>query len=327
MPALVDKLVIDHGLLTDIEASYGGGGSPAGATDAILLEEPVEVSLQYGNTGDRTPGLGAGGLIQRAAPTGRHGSFTVPVLGRGLGSAYTAGTDEVPDLQDLLRMCGHDAARSGTTPNTKWDFTPNTTNTDSGVLEAYGRGERFVATGAMGSMNFTLEGYWRFDFDLLATFAQPTEVALPALTVNASLIPPKAENISLSFFGETALVCRRIEFAQNRTLANRLNLNAAEGHEGVQGTRRAPRVTLLLEQPAFSKLNLWNLWETAAQGALSFAVDGGTANKLAFSAPQVSISEPPTLEEEDDIAMMSVVVECLQTAPGADDDYTLTFDE
>lgn len=327
MPALADKLTISHGLLTDIEASYGGGGSPAGSTDAVLIEEPIDVALAYAHDGSRNPALGAGGLLQRAAPAGRHGSFTVPILGRGLGAAYTAGSDEVPDLQDLIRMCGHDATRSGTTPNTLWTFAPNTLNTDSGVLEGYTRGEKFVATGCMGSMRFILEGSWRFEFDLSATFAQPVESALPTLTLDASLIPPKAENISLDINGETALVVRRIEFNQNRTLANRMNQNAAGGHEGFQGTRRAPQLTVLIEQPAFSKINPYSLFEAATAMAVSFGVDGGTGNKIAFAADQAIIAQAPGYDEEDDIALLTLVFDLAQTAPGAEDDYALTFDE
>ena len=322
MPALPDKLTIKHGLLTDIEASYGGGGSPVAATDAVLVEEAIDVALGYVHDGSRSPEVGAGGIFQRTTPGGRHATFPVAVLGRGSGSAYASAGDEVPDLQDLLRMAGNDM----TFTTDHWDAEPNTLSADSGVLEGYSDGQKYVLTACVGTMGFVIDGpsFMRFEFELSATLAVPTDLAVPALTISVTPQPPKAENITLSIFAETGLICRRLEFAMNRDVGSRANINAA-AHEGFIGGRRAPQLTALVEAVDLSTWNPYTAYDAATVGVISFGLGSAAGNQIDFLASQAQLAQAPTMDEDDPVSLWSLVFDLGQTAPGADDDYKITF--
>ena len=334
MASQAEKLLITHGILAKIETSYGAGGSPTGADDAILVEERVEVTPMFNVDGERSPGTGQGGRYLKVAPGGRHAEFTVPVLGRGSNVAYAA--DEFPDdVHVFLRASGHSVVTDATPSSESQTYTPDTTPDGSVVIEAYTRAEKFTLAGVLGSMAFAIDGpsFTRFDFECQGILeADPTDAVVPALTI-ASHQPPKAESIGLFVGDYVAPRVKGVRFTQNLNLAKRNDVNAATGFAGIAQGYRDPILEIDLEATAlqttpFHKvagLDPYALMENATVVPVGFTVGGTQYNTFTFAADYAQLIDV-SKAEEGEVALWTLKFGLAQSAPGADDDYSFVFD-
>lgn len=334
MAVATEKYIITHGLLAKApESSYGAGGALVG-TDAILTEERAEVTPIFNTDGERNPASGQGGRFPKVGPGGRHADFQVSVLGRGSNAAYSAILFP-DDVHEFLLASGHAVTTDLTASAESQTYDPVTAQDASFHAEAYTRNEKFTLVGGLCSMSFVIDGptFTRFDFASIAIMdVVPAEGAVPALTI-ASHQPPKAESLALNIGDFLIPRVKGVRFNQNINLQKRNDVNAASGFAGVGQGFRNPILEIDIEATALvgspfhttAGIDPYALWEAATQLPISFDVGSVQYNRWKFIAAQAQLINV-TKAEEGEIALWTLEFGLAQTAPGADDDYSLVFD-
>lgn len=337
--ALASKLRIKHGLLMVTESGYGDGGSPTGADDAILVEEPVVIVPEYLESGERSPEVGQGGHYPKAQPGGRQAvSFVVPVLGRGADEAYSASVVP-PELDVLLQICGHTSTLDDTGGSETYTYDPTSDPSQytSGFMEAYADGEQVDVKGIFGTMSFEIAGptFSRWEAECSGFIdTDPSDASVPSLTIDDHQ-PPKAEGITLTI-GDYTPVVRAVRFNQNRAIGPRPDQNASSGHAGFNAGRALATLEVDIEADTLStsspyhesdKLDPYQLHQLATSLGLSFTVGDNQYNRFTFSADQAQVNAAPEKgEDAEGVALWTLSFQLNQTAPGADDAYQIVFD-
>lgn len=321
MPALT-KTTNVFGLLVDIETAYGDGGTPVPATHGVRLFEEATLAIGYENDGDR------GGLIGRrvrVAPSGRTGTLTARVEGKGAGAAYSATV--LPEEDALLRISGHqrtDAFGVGT-ENVVYAPESAPAGYESGGLKLYSRGQEYLMNGVYGTMSFSFDtGFWVWDFELGGIVpSDPTDLALPSITYSA-VQPPQAQNITFDVGGVTGLVVRSLNYTSSRSRQNRLDINAATGLAGLAAGAREPQLEVVMETPVLATYNPFADWSAGTTRAISFTVGTAQYNKITWAAPQAQLIGVE--EDQEDVATLVRASFLLpESSDGVNDDYTITY--
>lgn len=314
--AALAKVVDIYGMLLKLEASYGGGGTLAGATDGVELVEVADLALSVIHDGARGQNPANGRPRKRAVPAGFAGAITPRFEFRGLGSAYGAAA-YVPDIHVPMRISGHSAVFT----TNKWTFTPATTlaGLASGVAELYARGQKYVLEGIYADMVMTVEdnGAVFFDFPMQGMVdTNPTDVAVPAITYS-SMVGPRAVGIALTIGGVAVAGVRRLQLNAGRTIFPRTDLNAADHGGFGLALRRQPTLEVTLEAHALATLNPYADHRSATARNLAFQVGaGGANNALTFAATNAQLREPPAEEADESAALHRLVFDLVE-------DYTL----
>lgn len=320
------KLATIFGALGTLESSYDSGGALSAATDGILMREETLLTVDPIVEGGRGRAPAGMGTLTRSNTGGLKGDITIPIEGRGQGSAYATAADEVPDLHNILRAAGHDAAFVTDT----WNFTPQgwdgtTPAFDSLVMELYGRGEKYAMQAAYATVGFEVElgGYMNWACQLMGLASNPVDAALPSITYNTTEPAKALAGLSVGLF--TTAKWRSIEFTQARTIGARSLYGFAPGY-------RAPQFTVQVEATPLvggvghtaGGLDPWALREQSTGVALALQVGSVAGNTFDFAASNaqcISIAQ----EEEDGVAMWRLGFALAQSDLVSADDYTLSF--
>jgi hypothetical protein len=334
------KLPTIIGLTGKLEASYGAGGSPSNATDRILLEEPAEPSLEYAYDGARQPAPAMFGYLRRATPIGRGGSVAFKVAAKGAGAAY--GASVLPNIHNLLRMAGFDAAIVTTGGSETVTYTPSLSPTlggaalASGVFNCYARAQVFPITAAYLDLAITADAPHHpvWEFSLKGLIGAIADTVVPSITYpTLTLDPPKSANVAFTLGNFTGAVLRSWSLKLGRQIGMRMNHNAAGGHGGFVVGRRTPVLEVLLEASslqatpfhAATAIDPYNLYDAATQLDCSLQIGSVQYNKWKFTAGKVQIMAPPTEENEDGAALWRLQLQCNPATISASDDLTFLF--
>lgn len=330
------KSVTIYGTMVELEGSYAGGGTMVGAEDGVELAEEFLAEIDYVNDGVRTPPPGSASANQRrGAPSGRFFTATMPTLLRGRGAAYSGSV--FPEVHDLMRASGHAAALDATASAEKYTYTPEALSVApaSVFIEGYSRGFLFPFTGVYGSMAVIIDGpgYARGEFEIRGRAGVETDVSLPAITYGTT-VHPKATGLAVVLGNFTAGVVRRVEFRQNRELADRANISGAAVYQGVANARMSPELVLVVEAAALTTSTPWSatstfnpskLYDDGIQHAISFGFGvAGAANynRVAFAAAQAQLSQPPVHEEDGPTALWRLTYQLNPSTPILSDMYS-----
>jgi len=324
-----DKTTVLYGLLAKLEGTYGGGGTGSASTDGVLLAEPVVMQQSYIYDGTRGNAPGMAGLYRRAQPAGRYCEFEAVIEAAGGGAAYDDST-VWPSIHTMMLAAGHEATVDTTTGSENIEYAPESGDYDSVFVEGYARGQKFVVEGIYADMGFTIDGpgFCKFTFPCQGLMdTDPTDVALPSIdyTIFASQ-PPKAENIQLSINAvSSGWVVRSIEFAMNRNLSPRADINGTAGHLGYVPGRRAPTLTFVVEARALSSYNPYQLFGNGTSQVVTFTVGSTQYNRFTFDSSYWQISN--ITEDEDGNAALWTLEGTLASSDAvSNDDYLITFD-
>lgn len=332
-----EKLTVRHGVLGKLEGSYNEGiatTAPAAASDGLLPEEEFVATLESIHSGEREADAGAGGRYKRAPASGRVGTFTLPVVARGAGSAYSA-TVVPPELHTLLRVAGHSATLDATTGAEKYTYAPDRDAADSAAFELYGRGQKWPLTGVLATMGFEVEagGFLRFSFDAQGVGGTVADASRPSITLDGQE-PPKAESLSVTIGNYTGGVVRAIRFTQNRELGRRTDLNT-DGFAGVAPGPWDPTLEIDLEMDALAGASPWHaagdldpyrLFDDAEAVSVGFTVGTDQYNKIKVTAPQAQMSGYPQEGEDGPTGVWTLPFTLPQSAPAADDEYSIVLE-
>lgn len=323
-----DKQVVLYGLLAKAEGSYGGGATVAATADGIQLAELPELEVGWAYEGEAPPAPGTYGLAKRRQPTGKTIRGVLRVEGKGAGVAYSASV-KPPDVHNLLLASGFSATTVTTGGSESVTYAPTAGPTGFGSLagEMYSRGEKWPFTGLYANCAIVGEnpGPAIFEFDSVALLGTRADSAVPTITYTyASIIPPKNENITLSLNAVTTLKVRSYRFETGASIDNpRINLNTTNAHAGFVRARRAPKLTVTVEAPLSSLLDVYTIEEAATNFAVSMTVGGTQYNKFSLSLPQAQLRARQTVEGP--VALHEIECFAYCSTPTANDDVSLVF--
>ncbi|MHC4647630.1 MAG: hypothetical protein ACYTBJ_19360 [Planctomycetota bacterium] len=290
-----------YGLAGTLETVYGDATSPSLSTDGIQLAEEFLATREYLHDGARPAPPGSAISTQKMATPG--GSFftgSPSTLGRGAGAAYSASV-KPPDIATFMEMSGHSSTLVDTISYT---YEPHalTVTPESGSFSAYSRGQLWPLSGVYGSLGMVVEdgGFAVFSCDMQGICGAPSDVTLPAITYS-TVMHPKAEGVALTIGNYTGAVVRRLEFTQNRELANRLDQSGASLYPGTANGRMSPVLTMTVEADTFtttpfhaaSAFDPWGFYDSAQEVAITFTVGTVQFNKFTFTASQAQMNAVP----------------------------------
>lgn len=323
------KNVVVIGLTGKIETTYNAGSSHSLAgPDSIKPAEFVNVAVEYAFDGARAISPGTFGTNRRVAPSGRTVNFTLPVEGKGRGTAYTSSSDTIPSMQNLLLACG----LSGSMGANSWSFSPapqNVTPVSLG-LELFSKGERLQVSGAYASFVVGTDSAAPplFEYAIQGTAELPTDFTFPSVVYEAdSVQPPNAEPIQLDVNlggSVTTLKVRSFNFDLQREISPRLDINASSGHAGFAVARRNPRLVVVVEEEALSTLNPESLWSVGTNGTVNMIIGSSAGNiwKLALNQAQVVGVVPG---EDGSAATWELTFDAYPSDSNTDDDFNIYF--
>lgn len=309
-------------------SGYGSGGTLAPATNGMLLAKEALMKIHYADMGARALAAASGAPLPRNVPSGSWAEAVLESEFKGLGSAYSVSVTPPNEIHTGLLMAGYTAAFS-TTPTPQWTYTPQVPvpTYNSGTLGAYSRGQLWTLTGVYSDFEFDLAGpgevYFKFPVKGILA-ADPTEVALPAITyLGNTVLPPKANSVNLAIgtWSAGAPFVRKITGKLARKIDQRVNINGS-GFGGFGPGRYAMTLDIDVEAAAFATFNPYSSWRTATAQAVSFTVGAAQYNKFKFTAPQARIIEV-TEGAEGATAIWTLHIECNASTPTANDDHTI----
>jgi hypothetical protein len=327
-----EKLTTIFGAMVKEEASYGVGATFSLAQDGVLLRGPATLARAFVSAGERGPSPSGMGLLKRAQPMGKTGTVALEVEYAGGGAAYSASVK--PNFHRLMRAAGYTATLDSTGASESYTYAPETwdgtvpPSFTSIAAELYARGEKVVLAGAYADLALSAEAGAMpiATFNLSGIPGDASDTALPAI-VYPSVIPPKVETFSFQLGTYTAAKVRSVEFALNRTIAERSIYGYAVG-------RRAPTLTVTMEAPIFDTSSPWHtatelhpvkLMEAATALSLSLTMGVTQYNRLTLNAPAAIITNVEE-SEEDPVALTTLTIELAQSDAQTGDDHEWVAD-
>jgi len=320
-----DKSIIGLALLAKVEAAYNTGSTTLStSTDGIQVATLPEFDLAYAFDGSRPIPPGTAGNQKRSAPSGRTASSKISIEAKGSGATYTSSS--VPPMHLFLRASGLTAALSAST----WTYTPDVIGSvpASLALGVYRRGELWNMSG--GYSDFTLSatnaGPTMFEFDVQAVASAPSDATCPVISYPyASVIPPKAEQITFSLNGYTTLKVRSFKFTYGRKVTPRIDLNMSTlGHAGFAPDRHNPSFTVTVEATQLTNIDPYNLQVLGTAVPVSLTVGSVANNKYTLSMPNCQITAVKGAEDGP-VATWELTMDVVQSDPSTFDDVSLKF--
>lgn len=288
-------------VLAKIEATSGTDSVPVGTTDAVRV---VGVpTLTYGFL---EPGLrddvqfGGLGVIDRTAPAGRYGTVDLTLEMRGAGVAYAAGVK--PEADVFWRMSGFGVASSFTAGAEFYRYQTIDTGMETATVYLYLANKLVKMVGCVASPKMSAETNKRGFMTFSVTgriVSDPTEVAVPALTFNATLPPlfhsgPSAIGTWNEGTATFPLVIRRAEIDFGTQVNDRPSAGATDGLIGYVITDRRPRQTIVTEVPSLATFDAFNMAKVtgASQPVSSWQVGTAQYNRVKIVTGRWALESP-----------------------------------
>lgn len=280
-----------QGLLAKVESTYGTDAAPVAGTDGVRVVGRIWESgrpeyafpneredVVTGTLHGETPGIPAGAMM----------SLEFGCELRGAGAAYAAGVK--PEVAPLLVACGLSETGDFTPSSEKYTYSMADTGHGSNTIYVYGGGKLFkllgcrgnvvwdIAAGGLGRMAFTMRG---------VLSANPTEVALPAITYDTAESSP-AVNMGLSIDPGTPWSPNFAEASLDygNEVIQLDDANAADGLEGFAISSRRPRFTI---QPRVVDLTDYDPWDERSSRT-SHTIDA-TLGSTQYNRVKIDINE------------------------------------
>jgi hypothetical protein len=251
------------GVLAKIETTSGTDAAPTPAANAIRVVGIPILEYGYLESGERDD-VQTGTLLisDRAAPAGRFGRIPITIEIAGSGAAYSATVGPQADV--FLRMSGF--GRTVTTTGGSESilyFTLDEGNETATVWLYTGRKLIKMVGCVAQPTNISAEATKRgmMSFNVQGRIVEdPTQIALPALTLSAVLPPlfhSAVANIGgwLSSAGSDPLVLRSAAIAPTTATPERPSAGATDGHAGYAITDRTVEQTMVIEVGALASFD------------------------------------------------------------------------
>jgi hypothetical protein len=284
-----------YGLLVKPEATSGTDSVPTAGSNAVKTVGIPTITVDYLEQGTRNDVVN-GVLINedRAAAAGRFAKIegiALEVKGSG-----TAGTP--PEADALLRAAGFSVTTSAGVSNT---YTTIDQNMETVTAYAYGGGKLFKVVGCVATFEESAEATKRgmFKFTLTGKLAaDPTETALPALTLS-NVIPPLFHSAAASIGSWTSasaepLQLLSVDIKGNETIAALPSAGATDGLVGYLLSDRKTSQTMKVRTPALASFDPYALSKADGSTLPNTAHQIGTAagNRLKVTTGKWALVAP-----------------------------------
>jgi hypothetical protein len=323
-------------LLAKLEATYGTAIAVTATADGQLLalsdRTAALVTPAWSFDGEVGPAPGNLGMLKRTAAVGRTASISVPMRAKGAATTYAATV--LPNIHTMLKICGMDSTLAGGT----YTYTPTADSITYGsaTMEAYGRQQKYSLRGVIGS--FSIEApnlgipVWTFDcrgiMDTAVADSAIVAPTYPTLTTQ----PVHAVGVVFAIGSFVAPTVKSWSFKQNRSIENpRLDMTAADGHQGFVPAGYAPEFRIVVDSTALTYPHStagFDPYKALLNGeafALSVTVGSTAYNRWILAMPTaqlVSFSE----QGEGPVATTELVFAPYNSSPIVQTDaYTIAF--
>ena len=162
-------------------------------------------------------------------------------------------------------------------------FQPISTAFESVTLYMYLDGVLHSMTGARGTFTFdaTAGEYGKVMFTMTGQYVAPANGALPTTAIYEQTVPPILQNANLSVNNYIAVV-NKISFDLGNTVAERPDVNFADGYNGVIITSRAAKGGIDPEMALVSNQDFWGTLAGSAQVPLRCRFGSTIGNQAWF---------------------------------------------
>jgi len=234
--------------------------------------------------------------------------FRVEMRGDGATAAFDAA------LAALLQCCGFKLATGVYAPCHAYDGKCCTISFhEDGLLK--------LARGCAGEVTFEGEAGGRVYavFDLKGVWADPTDVAVPAVTLNAT-VAPRFESCTFTIDSANRYI-DRLSLKMGNNVQARQDVASANGILHYYVADRDPQLTLTPEAALVAGYDWFGKWKASTQFALSLLVGGTTFNKFTLACPKLQIRSMKGADRNGVAAHETTFQANYNTG---DDDVTLT---
>lgn len=272
-----------YGVLAKIETTSGTDAVPTGAANAVRVVGIPILNFDYLEGANRDDVVfGNLGVLDRAAPAGRFGKVDLTLEAKGAGAAYSAGVK--PESDVFWRAAGFGVTTDFTGAAEFYRYQTIDTAMETATLYLYTANKLFKLVGCVAAPKFSAETLKRGLITFSVTgkiVSDPTEVAVPALTFNATLPPlfhtgPSSIGAWTEASGDP-LVLRRADIDFGTQVNERPSAGATDGLIGYIITDRKPRQTMVVEVPTLAAFDAFALSKAVGAGLPASAWQVGTA--------------------------------------------------
>lgn len=298
-------------LCAKLETTYDTDSVPVVGTDSLLAIDP---KIKEVIDSVERPGVVAS-LSRNASIAGaKYAEVTFSVELKGSGSAGTA-----PRLGCLFRACGMGETVVGATSVT---YAPVSASFESVTIYLFIDGRRHVVTGCRGDWKAKCEAGKQglIEFTLKGRYADPTNVALSAPTLETS-IPPICKSCVFTYNSKTTLVVKATELEIGNTVSPRPSLSDANAIAGFEITERKPMLTIDPEAILETSYSFRGDALTTLR-AISWVVGATAGNICTFSIPKYN-PYWPEYEDRDGILVEKIKGEL--TRNSNNDEISIAF--
>jgi hypothetical protein len=319
------KLMNLSALLAKVETTYGTAVAVTATADGHLLalsdRYPGLLTMGYVFDGQVGPAPGNLGMLKRLGTLGRTVTGQIPM--RAKGAAATYASTVLPNIHTMLKISGFDATLGGGF----YTYTPTADSItySSATMEYYKRGEKWTSRGTLANWSFTADNpgapIHLFDIRGIADTAVADATMVAPTYPTLTTAEPLATGITCAIGSYTAPVIRSAAFNMNRNIDNpRINLNAADLHEGFVPNGYEPELRLVVESTALTYptavggFDPYKMRLNAEAIAVSVTIGSTSFNKYTVSLPQAQLAEY-TLQNDGPIGTVELVFKGYNSSP------------
>lgn len=296
------KLMNLSALLAKVESTYGTAVAVTATADGQLLalsdRFPGSLQLAYVFDGEVGAAPGNLGMLKRVGALGRTITGQIPMRAKGAETTYAATV--LPNIHTMLKISGFDATLSGGF----YTYTPTADSVtySSATMEYYKRGEKWTSRGTLANWAFSADNpgapIHTFDVRGIADTAIADAAMVAPTYPTLTTAEPLAAGLTCSIGSFVAPVVRSCSFTMNRNYDNpRVNLTAADVHEGFVPNGYDPELRLVVESTALTYptasggFDPYKMRLNAEAVAVSVTIGSVSFNKYTVALAQAQLVE------------------------------------
>lgn len=310
-------MLLNRQLLTaKIEATRGTDSVPTSLANSILCG-PVDTRLDLARINLNAVRQSISAVKIRLGR--KMAEFTIKCDLKGSGTAGTA-----PEFSPLLRSC---ALAETITPATSVVYKPtsDTSAMKSCSIYFYYDGRLRKAVGCMG--NFTLEMKAGepavITFTLRGKLTSEGDAAFPSDMVFQATEPVIVESAGVSYGAFNDAVIRSITLTSNNTVAERADVNSAEGIKDTFVSGRDPQHSATVEATTEAVKAWFGNLDARTEEAIDITIGTVAGNIVTIAIPKATLDTATDPQNDNGIITFPISGQAREDA--GDDNYTISF--
>jgi hypothetical protein len=282
---------------TDVVAVYG-------VTPPKMLSESLERGMAQNTLGNKAKFI---------VTKGQELEVKSELKGSGI-----AGTP--PEIGQFLRMCRMtEIVEAGTSVT----YLPNSSEEhEVGTIYFFQSGILHQLVDACGSFKIDLSAgkFGEITFKFTGSYIAPVDMPIPDLSPLA-VVPPRFAEAQFTFDSQS-LVIQTLSIDMGNSITERPDANAVNGLRGFGITDRAPTCSFDPEAVNVADYDVFGVWASSAQKAMSTTLGTTAGNIVGISAPKVQIITPDYGNREK---ILTHALSCELIKDVGDDELQLVF--